>query len=301
MVQFSLLVDDGQKRESLLTKKRLDIIDDQRCQIEGTYGETKKITKKRGVTTHIASIGLESNYSVCACPFHTIKEKMNVFGDISFYYDGKVLDAKSRRSPFRLELNYVSDYFHRLVVKNKPPKTVRFIIILTLEKGVKEKPVQNGAICTNQIYFNEKKYLNSNKRERYNFLLDCIINCFENCEREFKWHIQPYQDAYKHIKKKEFEFVIESQEKKSPDRKKTGKILIKKDEQETKLFFEISELEKKYEILINSSDNYSWYDPQYQYLKLNKWFSKTKFGVYSKKEGSSMIYDLQNKKVIKKK
>ncbi len=57
-----------------MIKKRRDIIDDQRCQIEGTYGETKKITKKRGVTTHIASIGLKINYSVCACPLPASKK-----------------------------------------------------------------------------------------------------------------------------------------------------------------------------------------------------------------------------------
>ena len=136
------------------------------------------------------------------------------------------LEGKFRKSPFRLEMNFVSDYFHRLVVKNKPPKTVRFIITLVSEKGIVKKPIQNGAICVNKAFIDEKKYLNSNKKERYNFLLDCIMNCFENCEREFNWDIKPYQNAYKHIKKKDFEFVIEGQEKKSPDKKKKGKIPV---------------------------------------------------------------------------
>lgn len=226
---------------------------------------------------------------------------MNIFADITFYYYGKILEGKFRKSPFRLEMNFVSDYFHRLVVKNKPPKTVRVTIALIPEKGIVKKPIQNGAICTNQVFIDEKKYLNSNKMERYNFLLDCIMNCFENCEREFNWDINPYQNAYEHIKKKKFEFVIEGQEKKSPDRKNTGKILIKKDEQNTKLFFEISESNKKYEILVNKGDNYSWYDPQYDFLKLNKWFAKNEFGVYSKSKDFRMIYDLRNKKIIKRK
>jgi hypothetical protein len=224
---------------------------------------------------------------------------MHPLDDITIYYDGTVIDDNGANSDFRLTVNYVCDFYHKMLRGYKPPKTGR--ICIQLDKQRKwDRPNYFGSICSTANTVDEEKYLNLSKLGKYKYILDIVHQSMEELIDIYKWDRDVFQKAYDAIHKMEFKFSLSYPPKKSRDKKTIGAVVIEKTEKVTTLNLQFTKDDKTKKVRLFENRNWFWYDITYEMSKHSKWLDNNTFGVYSKKTDKFGYYSLLDDVIVGK-
>lgn len=216
--------------------------------------------------------------------------------DITIYYGGKDIKVENRHSEFRRTVNFVSDQYHRYLNGYKPPKTSRITITFTPEK-LRTEPWHFGSICSYDCLFNEKKYLQLNQEEKYLFILELLHRSCLEIGNYFNWETSFFVESYQKIKNNNFNFILETPEKLSRDRKKIGQAIIEKNRDYSILKVRVDSNDESRTIELLQNENWFFYDPIYDFAKKCKWIDKNSFGILSKDGNNYSFYCIDEQKV----
>lgn len=222
---------------------------------------------------------------------------MRPLGDITLYYFGNVLNDNGAKSDFRMHVNYICDFYHKMLKGYKPPKTSRICIHANKEKNF-DLPDYNGAICHIACAINEERYINSSKEEKNNYILDLVHSCCFELSDRFNWDRNVFEAAYIEVKNKNFYFELNFPEKKSRDRKKSAFVQISKTEQHATLYLVFMVGDSPQKIKLFEKRNWYWYDSIYELASNSKWLDNSTFGVHNKKNDRFSYYSLHDEVII---
>jgi len=224
---------------------------------------------------------------------------MHPLDDITIYYHGNVIEDNGASADFRVTVNYICDFYHKMLNGYKPPKTGRICVSLNKERQW-SKPHYFGSICNVANSIDEEKYLGLSKTEKYKYILDLLHQSIQEVAEIYNWDGAVFQNAYDAIHKMDFKFSLSYPPKKARDRKTTGQVIVEKTEKITtlNLVFSIGDKIKKIKLFENR--NWFWYDIAYEMAKNSKWLDNSSFGVYSKKSDKFGYYSLHDEVIIGK-
>jgi hypothetical protein len=223
---------------------------------------------------------------------------MHPLDDITIYYDGNVIKDNGRVD-FRLTVNYVCDFYHKMLDGYKPPKTGRICISLNKEKRW-DKPHYFGSICHIAHTIDEEKYLSLSKLDKYKYILELLHHAIQELIEVYAWDKEVFQNAYDRIHKMDFKFSLHYAPKKSRDKKNIGQVIIEKTEKITTLNLSFTIGDKSKKIKLFENKNWFWYDIAYEMAKNSKWLDNNSFGVYSKKTDKYGYYSLIDDVIVGK-
>jgi hypothetical protein len=223
---------------------------------------------------------------------------MHPLDDITIYYDGSVIEDNGK-ADFTLTVNYVCDFYHKMLNGYKPPKTGRICVSLNKEKRW-DKPHYFGSICHIAHVIDEEKYLSLSKLDKYKYILDLLHQAILELTDVYDWDKEVFQNAYDQIHKMDFKFSLHYPPKKSRDKKNVGQIIIEKTEKITTLNLSFTVGDKSKKIKLFENKNWFWYDIAYEMAKNSKWLDNNSFGVYSKKTDKYGYYSLIDDVIVGK-
>ena len=216
---------------------------------------------------------------------------MHPLNDITIYYDGTIIDDNGESSDFRRTVNYICDFYHKMLNGYKPPRTSRICIQLGRDKKG-SKPHYFGSICSIGNEIDEDRYMSLSKPDKYKYVLEILHQSTMELAEIYNWDKTVFQDAYDLIYRSDFRFSLSYTQKKSKDRKVMANVLIEKTEATTTLYlvFEIADTTKKIKLFENK--NWFWWDIAYEMAKNSKWLNNHTFGVYSRRTDKCGYYSL---------
>lgn len=216
--------------------------------------------------------------------------------DITIYYDGNVIEDTSKDLRFRRNVNYIADFYHDNLHRYKPPKTGRICVHFNSVKE-HDKPIYFGAICSIYGVIDEKKYLEFNKKDQYQYILDLLHENIMIASNLLNWDNEVFETAYKRIIQSDFKFFKEYPAKKSRTRIHSAKPIITKSEVKTQMSFEINSKDDSVKIKVFEKRNWYWFDSAYDIAKSCKWIDKTKFGFISKDNEKYAFFNIESGKL----
>jgi len=218
------------------------------------------------------------------------------FSDISLYVD----TGYSREDPLYWSnvylMNYVSDLYVRCMDGYKPPRATR-ITIQPAFYGKWDAPWRSGSIIHIAPFFDLHKYQQANQLRRHHIILDLIQSCTSQLSHYFDWDHLVFKRAYEQVLAFSFRFEEFGKWKLSPDRKMSGRYIIRKDMKVTSFFVEIAGSFGKREIELFQKPNSYWYDAVYILAKKIKWIGRDSFGVSYADGKLSILYLIQKHRV----
>lgn len=131
-----------------------------------------------------------------------------LLNDITVYYFGDKIYDCPENWEFRKEVNYISDFYHKMLFGYKPPKTARICIHLHNHRAW-GKPDYNGSICRVLNIIDDEKYLSLSKDDRYKYILELIHTACLECVGEFGWDKAIFVKAYDEVNKCNFNFHLD--------------------------------------------------------------------------------------------
>jgi hypothetical protein len=150
--------------------------------------------------------------------------------DITIYYYGHAIKDGPGDRDLSRTVNYLADFYHNKLNGYKPPKTGRICIHLGTVKNW-DKPNYTGAICIYDNIIDEQKYLSLSKGGKYKYILGLLHSTVSEIANLYNWDQTVFDQAYNHIVQSDFKFEKFYPEKKSPDRKYGGQIILTKTEE----------------------------------------------------------------------
>jgi hypothetical protein len=214
--------------------------------------------------------------------------------DITIYYDGDLIKDTSYDWDFSRTVNYITDFYHNELNGYKPSKTGRICIHLSAINR-HERPDYFGAICNYYSQIDEHKYVNLSKQEKYRYILDLLHSAISKLAEIYFWDKEIFDNAYKQIIESGYKFEKYYPEKKSPNKKRVGQIILEKTEDRSVLYALLTGTEtSKREVLLEKR-NWYWYDSVYKLAKSCKWFDDSSFGIY--KGEKNCYYSIEDDKV----
>ncbi len=222
-----------------------------------------------------------------------------LLNDITIYYWGLKQRDTSGNWQFGRVGNFICDFYHRLLLGYKPPKTSRICIHINEEKNF-EKPGYNGSICAIAKSFNEDTFLHLSNLDKYKFLLDLVHNCCTELAEDFAWRKEPFDNSYAEVKKRGFSFLIDYPVKQSKDKKKKAHVQIYKTENTSAINLIFSFEGQRKQVKLFEKKNWFWIDSVYEMAENSKWLDTSTFGVYAKRSGKFGYYSLADDVIIGK-
>ena len=219
--------------------------------------------------------------------------------DITVYYWGENIKQTPEDWEFRKTTNFISDFYHKMLLGYKPPKTGRICIHLN-NHTTSEKPDYNGSICSIDSVIDDDKYLSLSKDDKYKYILDLVHKSCLECAHTFNWDKEVFLDAYSEIYKRNFFFSLDYPLKKSKDRTKEAFVQIVKTEELSILYLTFLLNNSDTKIKLFEKTNHFWYDSIYEMANNSKWIDASTFGVYSKRNGKFGYYSLIDEVIVGK-
>jgi len=219
--------------------------------------------------------------------------------DITIYYEG--LDSKEApETPIteaRTTINYVCDFYHKMLMGYKPPKTGRICIHLAKEKKWDET-WYFGSICHISGTIDENKYLSADGTDRLKYILEILHQlCLELCNI-YSWNKEIFERSYHKMLDQNFIFIFVYPFKKSVDKRIMARVVIEKTIQTSTLFVEFVKSDTTKKILLFAKRNWYWYDTIYDLAKNAKWLTKNAYGVSSKRTRKFGYYSIEDDIII---
>lgn len=216
--------------------------------------------------------------------------------DITIYYDGTAIADNGANAEFRITVNYICDFYYKLLNGYKPNKTGRICITLNKDK-VWDDPWYFGSICNVSWLIDEQKYLNSSKPDKYKYILELVHNVCMHLAETYGWDKDVFKNAYDEIYKRRFHFSLSYPEKKSRDRKKIAKAIVEKTDLISTVHLVIQTDNGVEKIKLLEKKNWWWWDSAYVIAKRCKWLDNMSFGICSKDKTQLAYYSLADKNV----
>ena len=119
-------------------------------------------------------------------------------------------------------------------------------------------------------------------------------------EQNNGWDRTVFEKAYIDIIECDFEFKIVYPAKMSRDKKRTGQVIIEKNEQTTTLNILLKIGDSTKTVTLFKNRNWFWYDIAYEMAKNTKWLDNYTFGIFSKKSDKFGYYSIPNDVIIGK-
>jgi hypothetical protein len=219
------------------------------------------------------------------------------FSDITLYAETRYKNDTPEYWEETALQNYISDLYISKMYGYKPPKTTRVTINPAYHK-IWNRTWANGSLKSIAPEFIYEKYLNLDKRGKYQYVLDIIHSCMLQLSDEYKWDKPVFERAYKEVLDNNFQFKIEYPSKTSRDKKKSAELYVQKTDLESSLYVTISMENTVETVKLFDKRNWWWYDSVYKLVKNNKWFDNDRFGIYHKPSNLAIWYSLKDRKVV---
>ncbi len=219
------------------------------------------------------------------------------FSDITLYAETRYKNDTPEYWEERALQNYISDLYVSKMYGYKPPNTTRVSIVPSYHK-IWNRTWTDGSLKSIAPEFIYEKYLNLDKRGKYQYVLDIIHSCMIQLSEEYKWDEAVFERAYKEVLENNFQFKIEYPAKVSRDKKKSAELCIEKTDLVTSLYVTFLIKENFKTVKLFDKRNWWWYDSIYKLVKTNKWFDNDRFGIYYKPFNWSVWYSLNGQKVV---
>jgi hypothetical protein len=139
--------------------------------------------------------------------------------DITIYYYGQKIKDTPDDWQFRRTVNYICDFYHRMLFGYKPLRTSRICIHVGGGNMVGE-PAFYGSICGISNVLDDDKYLSLSKGQQYKYILHIVHSSCMGCAELFGWNTDVFIDAFNEVLKRDFSFYLDDPLKKSKDRQK---------------------------------------------------------------------------------
>jgi hypothetical protein len=200
-----------------------------------------------------------------------------------------------QNSDFIKVANFIADFYHRNLNGYKPPKTGRICIHFGPNKEW-QNPFYFGSICTYSQIFDNTKYLNSSKIDKYSYVLNSLHTAILELADAFGWEKARFTNSFNHIIDNNFKFEKMYPSKKSRDKKSTGQIILSKTEEKSIISVLITSKSYSKRIFLMEKQNWFWYDSIYKMAEKAKWIDKDSFGISKGKK--HCYYSLSEDRII---
>jgi hypothetical protein len=195
--------------------------------------------------------------------------------------------------------NYVSDLYVQKMNGYKPPKTTR-ISIEPAYHNIWKRTWKNGSLVSIAPFYSHDEYVSLDRRGRYKYILDIIQTATIQLSDEYSWDKTVFEKAYNDVIECDFEFKIVYPAKMSRDKKRTGQVIIEKNEQTTTLSLLLITGDSKKMVVLFKNRNWFWYDIAYEMAKNTKWLDNNTFGIFSKRTDKFGYYSIPDDVIIGK-
>lgn len=218
--------------------------------------------------------------------------KRNYIYGITIY-----LSVQGKIEGFQAKANYISDLYYDLLDGYRPPKTRRICIHLFEMNLPWQQPWNDGSLHTFNAIFDKNKYLILNEYQKKEYILDILHRTILKMADFFGWDIAIFEAVKEKIIASDFHFYKLYPEKRSPDRKNTGRIILSKTEEISTLKIRILEQQSVIEEILLEWPNWFSQDESYEMAAKAKWFNSDRFGI--SRNGNLNFYSLSEKVIVK--
>jgi len=231
---------------------------------------------------------------------------MWLLNDITIYTENTKLEDISANSDFRLNANFISDYYHSRLDGYKPPKTGRICLILhpLSQQHIGKQIIYTGAICQIYVPIDEQKYLHLSDHERYAYLLEILHSACIQAGGHLQWDKTIFKKAYESIISDKFVFSKTYESRLNRNRKYSARVLIRKTRELSKLYCQILSCDNTLisESLLIEKQNWSCNDPIYKVALTAKWFNNCEYGISVPEATESVVreisFSVENNEVV---
>lgn len=193
-------------------------------------------------------------------------------------------------------INFVSDLYVQNMNGYKPPKISR-ITIQPAYYQIWDRTWKTGSIVAIAPFFSHEEFSSLDKYGKYKYILDIIQTSTIQLSDEYEWDKTVFENAYRKTLNSDFKFRIEYPTKQSKDKKKSGVLVITKNETVTSVYVEIyvdgSVMTQK----LFDKKNWWWYDCVYYLARHSKWFDTDRFGISYGKGKIDIWYSISENKI----